>query len=63
MNPPSITPSQIERIIQALEGLKYGSVVITVHDSHIVQIERTEKHRFPPKSSDQPPNRPVRKHN
>lgn len=30
----------------ALRGLKYGSVIVTVHDSKIVQIERVEKNRF-----------------
>jgi hypothetical protein len=61
MNAPSISQSQIERIIKALEGLKYGSVLITVHDSQIVQIDRTEKHRFPPASSNLTPNRSARK--
>ncbi|MDN4595131.1 YezD family protein [Polycladomyces subterraneus] len=43
MNPSS---EQIERILKALEGMQYGSVVITVHDSQIVQIDRTEKYRI-----------------
>ncbi len=38
---------RILRILQALEGLEYGSIQITVHDSEIAQIERTEKFRFP----------------
>ncbi|GAA4707381.1 YezD family protein [Brevibacillus fulvus] len=36
----------IDRIIQTIQGLEYGSVHITVHDSQITQIERLEKHRF-----------------
>lgn len=36
----------IDRIIRTLQGLEYGSVHITVHDSQITQIERLEKHRF-----------------
>ncbi|MBN2910387.1 YezD family protein [Polycladomyces sp. WAk] len=44
MNPSS---EQVERILKALEGMQYGSVVITVHDSQIVQIDRTEKYRIP----------------
>lgn len=36
----------IQRIIRSLEGLEYGSVQITVHDSRITQIERNEKQRF-----------------
>lgn len=37
----------IQTIKQALNGLKYGMLAITVHDSQIVQIDRTEKKRFP----------------
>ncbi|MDI3257907.1 MAG: YezD family protein [Kyrpidia sp.] len=40
----------LHRIMEALEGLEYGSVQIIVHDAQIVQIERTEKRRFPPVS-------------
>ena len=29
-----------------LEKIDYGSVVITVHDGHITQIDATEKRRF-----------------
>jgi hypothetical protein len=35
-----------ERILRALEGIRYGSVEIVLHDSKIVQIERKEKVRF-----------------
>ncbi len=43
-------PAEVERrvkeeILQALKGLRYGSVEVTVHDSAIVQIERKEKFR------------------
>jgi hypothetical protein len=43
----TLDEESIERILRALDGLEYGSVQITVHDSKITQIERTEKHRFP----------------
>jgi len=36
----------IELIIDSLRGLRYGSVNIVVHDGRIVQIEKSEKHRF-----------------
>lgn len=36
----------IDRIIKALSELKYGSVQIIVQDSHVVQIDKTEKLRF-----------------
>jgi hypothetical protein len=34
------------RINTALKGIRFGSVVLTIHDSRIVQIERIEKSRF-----------------
>ena len=34
------------RINAALKGIRFGSVVLTIHDSKIVQIERNEKTRF-----------------
>ncbi|GGE25455.1 hypothetical protein GCM10011571_29530 [Marinithermofilum abyssi] len=46
MNDSLLSQLQVDRIIKALDGLKYGSVLITVHDEQIVQIDRTEKHRF-----------------
>jgi hypothetical protein len=32
-------------IAKALEGLRYGSLEIVVHDAKVVQIERKEKFR------------------
>lgn len=51
MRPLSISDEQIFRIRKLLEGLEYGTIVITVHDSNIVQIDRTEKLRFALKQS------------
>lgn len=36
----------IKEIIEALNSLRYGQVQIIVHNSRIVQIEKTEKARF-----------------
>lgn len=36
-----------ERLANALDGLEYGSIHIVVHESQVVQIERTEKYRLP----------------
>ncbi|MDD2769961.1 MAG: YezD family protein [Methylococcus sp.] len=44
--PASATPEiQAARILEALTGIRFGSVEITVHDGRIVQIERREKIR------------------
>lgn len=36
----------VKEIADILRGLKFGQVVITVHDSKIVQVEKTEKSRY-----------------
>ncbi len=36
----------VKKIIEALDSLKYGYVQITVHNSRVVQIDKTEKTRF-----------------
>lgn len=34
------------RVLEALEGIRYGAVEVTIHDGRIVQIERKEKLRL-----------------
>lgn len=36
----------IEVILNALEGIKYGHVQITVQDSKVVQVDKIEKFRM-----------------
>jgi hypothetical protein len=40
-------PTWLEIVRQKVESLRYGVVQIVVHDSHVTQIERTEKTRLP----------------
>lgn len=35
-----------DKLLEAVEGIRYGSVEIIIHDRKIVQIERKEKVRF-----------------
>lgn len=44
----ALNASVSEKIIAALQGLRFGSVELTVHDGRIVQIERKEKVRLEP---------------
>lgn len=37
----------LEELVQCLKNIAYGEIVVTIHDSRIVQIERREKKRFP----------------
>jgi hypothetical protein len=36
----------VKSIIEAVDGLEYGSVLIKVHAGKIVQLEVTERRRF-----------------
>ena len=36
----------VERIVQAVEGIRYGNVQITIHDGKVVRIERVERIRL-----------------
>ena len=43
---PESTPKDEQAVIKALQGIRFGSVEIVIHESKIVQIERKEKFRF-----------------
>lgn len=46
--PPAEPPEAVlSRVREALVGLRFGQITITVHDGQIVQIERTERVRVP----------------
>ena len=42
----TITPDWLEIVSQQVQILKFGVVQITVHNSRVVQIEKTEKLRL-----------------
>ena len=49
MTTPKSTPSSeqdTQKVIEALRGLRFGSVEITIHEGRIVQVERKEKVRL-----------------
>jgi len=37
-----------KHILDAIRAIKYGAVEVIIHDSRIVQIDKTEKLRFEP---------------
>ena len=47
MTKPASRTDPIELVRSALAGLRFGEVVIAVHEGEIVQIARTEKIRTP----------------
>ena len=44
-DPPRATPAE-QLILEAVRAIRFGTVQITIHDSQVVQIERTEKVRI-----------------
>ena len=40
----------MQEILRAVKNVQFGSVEITIHDSKVVQIDRTEKLRLAPPS-------------
>jgi hypothetical protein len=50
-NPPDADdkarlPIALSAIEEAIAKLRYGTVVLTVHEGRLVQMDVTEKHRF-----------------
>ncbi len=41
-----ITPSWLGIVAEQVEGIQFGVVQITIHESRVVQIEKTEKVRL-----------------
>ncbi len=44
--PAPDTDITLRRIAEALQGIRFGSVLVIVQDGVVVQVERTEKIRF-----------------
>jgi hypothetical protein len=36
----------VRQLTEALRGLQFGQITVTVQDGVVVQVERTERHRF-----------------
>ena len=37
----------LQLIVQALSGMRFGQVTVIVQDGRVIQIDRTERQRFP----------------
>ncbi|MCC3357869.1 YezD family protein [Bacillus sp. REN16] len=42
----ALDEAKVKHILSTLENLEFGSIVITVHNGEITQIDATEKRRF-----------------
>ena len=47
----TVDQAKANYILSTLKGMDYGSLVITVHDGNITQIDKTEKTRFAQKKN------------
>jgi len=50
----SAVPDWLALVREKVEGLSYGVVQIVVHDHKVTQIERTERTRLDPASTQSP---------
>ena len=37
----------IQTVLDALDTLKFGAIQLTVHEGRLVQVDVTERHRYP----------------
>ena len=44
----AVQAATLRAIAAALAGMRFGQVTVTVHDGHVVQIDRTERLRLSP---------------
>ncbi|GGH85877.1 hypothetical protein JOD43_003190 [Pullulanibacillus pueri] len=42
-----VTKEKLNSIIHAMEVLDFGSILVTIHEGEITQLDVTEKNRFP----------------
>ena len=40
-------PRAIKTVLEALEKLRFGAIQLTVHEGKLVQVDVTERHRYP----------------
>ena len=44
---PAAPGDALQSVIEALSHLRYGAIQLTVHDGRLVQVDITERRRFP----------------
>lgn len=40
-------PRAIQTVLDALDTLRFGAIQLTVHEGKLVQVDVTERHRYP----------------
>ncbi len=46
-NEPENVPRAVKTVLDALEKLRFGAIQLTVHEGRLVQVDITERHRYP----------------
>jgi len=41
------TARAVQTVLEALDKLRFGAIQLTVHDGRLVQVDVTERHRYP----------------
>lgn len=44
---PESVPRAVQTVLDALEKLRFGAIQLTVHEGRLVQVDITERHRYP----------------
>ena len=44
---PAALQAPLDAVAEALSRLRYGAIQLTVHDGRLVQLDVTERRRFP----------------
>ena len=40
-------PRAVQTVLDALDKLRFGAIQLTVHEGKLVQVDITERHRYP----------------
>lgn len=40
-------PRAVQTVLDALDKLRFGAIQLTVHEGRLVQVDVTERHRYP----------------
>lgn len=44
---PEAPPRAVQAVLDALAKLRFGAIHLTVHEGRLVQVDVTERHRYP----------------
>lgn len=51
-DPMPLPPLLLEELVEALRSIRYGTIELVIHNGRVVQLERRERVRFDPGSTE-----------